>query len=51
MELHAGDVLALDDRGEALAVLALAHDVRRIGGAADEGMHVVEGRALAEARA
>ena len=27
MELHAGDVVALDDRGEALAVLAPAHHV------------------------
>ena len=49
MELDAGDVVALDDRGEALAVLATADDVVLVRGPADERVHVVEGRALAEA--
>ncbi len=45
MELDAGDVVALDDRGEALAVLAAADDVVLVLRPADERVHVVEGDA------
>src|SRR4051812_44822482 len=50
MELDPGDVLALDDGREALPVLAAADDVLLLAGPADERVHVIEGRRLAEAR-
>ena len=43
------DVAALDDRDEALAVLARGRRRRRVGRPAGERVHVVEGRGLAEA--
>ena len=50
VELRAEDVVALDDRGEALAVVAAADDVVLVGGPADERVHVVEGRARRRGR-